>query len=281
MRIDLHAHSSISDGTDSPSQLVANAAVEGLEVVAITDHDTTAGWNEAATEASVQGIKLLRGIELSTNAASGDTVHVLAYLFDPTAAGLVAELERAPEQRRERIRRIVENLSADYNIAFENVAARVLPGSMFGKPHIAEELAALGIVPSNIHAYDSLLADGSRYEVDVERMSPVTAVRLITEAGGVAVIAHPRDGGRGQGLNHAEISELKDAGLFGLEVFHREHTESAREELLGIAKSLNLRVTGASDFHGTRKPNRLGENTTELDVLQAMLDTATSGMKLI
>jgi predicted metal-dependent phosphoesterase TrpH len=281
MRIDLHAHSSVSDGTDSPAQLVSNAAAAGLDVIALTDHDTTAGWAEAAAEAQLRGIKLLRGAELSTNAASGDTVHMLAYLFDPSAPGLTAELRRAPEQRRERIRRIVENLSADYDISFENVAARVLPGSMFGKPHIAEELAALGIVPSNLHAYDTLLADGSKYEVDVERMSPVTAVRLITEAGGVAVIAHPRDGGRGRGLNRAELTELREAGLFGLEVYHREHNESDRAELLGIAQSLDLSVTGASDYHGSRKPNRLGENTTQEDVLDAMLTAAKSGMELL
>jgi predicted metal-dependent phosphoesterase TrpH len=281
MRIDLHAHSSVSDGTDSPAQLVSNAAAAGLDVIALTDHDTTAGWAEAVAEAQLRGIKLLRGAELSTSAASGDTTHMLAYLFDPSAPGLTAELQRAPEQRRERIRRIVENLSADYDISFESVAARVQPDSMFGKPHIAEELAALGIVPSNLHAYDTLLADGSKYEVDVERMSPATAVRLITEAGGVAVIAHPRDGGRGKGLNLAELAELKEAGLFGLEVFHREHTTSARTELLGIAHSLDLSVTGASDYHGSRKPNRLGENTTQQDVLDAMLTAAKSGMDLL
>ena len=281
MRIDLHTHSSVSDGTDSPTQLVANAAAAGLNVVALTDHDTTAGWAEAATEAKLRDVRLLRGAELSTNSASGDTVHMLAYLFDPTAPGLTAELKRAPEQRRERIRRIVENLSVDYDISFDNVAARVLPGSMFGKPHIAEELAALGIVSSNLHAYDTLLADGSKYEVDVERMSPSTAVRLITKAGGVAVIAHPRDGGRGRGLDRSELAELKEAGLFGLEVYHREHTESARAELLDIAQSLDLRVTGSSDYHGSRKLNQLGENTTQQDVLDALLAAATSGMELL
>jgi predicted metal-dependent phosphoesterase TrpH len=281
MRIDLHAHSSVSDGSDTPTQLVANAAESGLDVIAITDHDTSAGWEEASIEANARGIGLIRGAELSTNAASGDTVHMLAYLFDPAAPGLLSELGRAPDQRHMRIRRIVENLSADYDISFDNVAARVAPGSMFGKPHIADELVALGIVRSNFAAYDTLLADGSKYEVEVKRMSPLTAVRLITDAGGVAVVAHPRDGGRGKGLNEEDFAELAEAGLFGFEVYHREHPEAARAELLAIADRLGLHATGSSDYHGTRKLNRLGENTTRPEVLDALLSAAKSGMGLL
>ncbi|MBH0022663.1 PHP domain-containing protein [Salinibacterium sp. SWN248] len=281
MMIDLHTHSAVSDGLDSPAELMRLGAEAGLSVIGLTDHDTTAGWAEASVAAQQQGIRLLRGAELSTTDARGGTVHMLAYLFDPNAPELLAELAKAPQQREDRVRAIIERLQQDFAVSFESITERAGVGTMLGKPHIAAELVAIGAVPTPRDAFTNILADGSKYLVPLIRMSPLTAVDLVQKAGGVTVIAHPRDGERGNGLTAAEIAELRDAELFGLEVDHREHTALARAELTALATDLGLRMTGSSDYHATNKPNRLGENTTERRVLDELLASATSGMGLV
>ncbi len=282
MTIDLHTHSSVSDGRDTPAELMRLGVEAGLTVIGLTDHDTTAGWDEAAVAAQENGIRLVRGAELSTTSASGETVHMLAYLFNPVAEGLLAELAKAPGHREARIRAIVELLQTDYAVSFESIVVRAGVGAMLGKPHIAAELVSIGAVPTSRDAFTSILADGSPYLVPLERMSPLTAVELVREAGGVTVIAHPRDGGRGRGLTIDEIAVLRDAGLFGLEVNHHEHSAEARAELTEIAKELGLQATGSSDYHSSNvKPNKLGENTTEPEVLQEMLERVASGVGLV
>ncbi|CAO1648934.1 PHP domain-containing protein [Salinibacterium sp. NYA9b] len=281
MTIDLHTHSAVSDGLDAPAELMRLGAASGLSVIGLTDHDTTAGWAEASDAAAQNGIQLLRGAELSTTDARGGTVHMLAYLFDPAAPELHAELAKAPQQRRDRVQAIIERLKVDFPVSFDSIVERVGEEGMFGKPHIAAELVAIGEIENPIDAYTSILADGSKYLVPLERMSPLTAVDLVRKAGGVTVIAHPRDGGRGTGLSHGEIAELRDAGLFGLEVNHREHSDQARSELTAIAADLGLQMTGSSDYHSTVKPNQLGENTTTPEVLDELLASATSRMGLI
>jgi len=281
MTIDLHTHSAVSDGLDSPAELMRLGAKAGLTVIGLTDHDTTAGWAEAGIAAQQHGIRLLRGAELSTTDAQGGTVHMLAYLFDPTAPALSAKLAKAPQQREDRLRAIVELLKPDFAVSFESIAERAGAGAMLGKPHIAAELVAIGAVATPRDAFTEILADRSKYLVPLERMSPRTAVELVREAGGITVIAHPRDGGRGTGLSHDEIAELRGAGLFGLEVNHREHTYHARAELTTIATDLGLRMTGSSDYHSTVKPNQLGENVTRSEVLNELVGSATSRMGLI
>lgn len=281
MIIDLHTHSAVSDGLDAPAELMRLGAEAGLSVIGLTDHDTTAGWEEASVAAQQHDIRLLRGAELSTTDARGGTVHMLAYLFDPNSPELNAELAKAPQQREDRLRAIVERLKEDFAVSFEAIIERAGEGVMLGKPHIAAELVAVGAVNTPRDAFTTILADGSKYLVPLVRMSPLTAVELVEKAGGVTVIAHPRDGGRGTGLSATEIGELLDAGLFGLEVNHREHSDQARSELTAIAADLGLRMTGSSDYHSTVKPNRLGENTTTPEVLEALLAKTTSGMDLI
>ncbi len=265
--IDLHAHSTVSDGTDPPAGLVAAAVRAGVDVVAITDHDTTAGWVEAEAAARELGIALVRGAEISA-VADGISVHLLGYLYDPTDAKLLAVTERTRSARAERARRIVERISADHALTWDDVEAQAGPGATVGRPHIADALVARGLVVDRSEAFDTLLHGRSRYYVPYYAPDAEEAVRLIRAAGGVPVMAHPAASGRGRVVADRVIRRLADAGLAGLEVHHRDHTTADRERLTGLATSSGLLVTGSSDYHGTGKPNRLGENTTAPEVLE-------------
>lgn len=266
MRIDLHAHSTVSDGTEPPAELVRAAAAAGLDVVALTDHDTTAGWDEARAQAARSGIDLLPGMEV-TCASGGVSVHLLAYGTDPQAPGLLAEITRAREARRRRARTMVERISEDYPVTWEDVQEHVGEGATVGRPHIADALVAAGVVPDRSAAFSDILTGHSRYYVPHYAPDPVRAVELVLEAGGVPVFAHPLASARGRVVSEEVFEDMADAGLAGVEVFHRDNPPEARERLLAFAKLRGLLVTGSSDYHGAGKPNRLGENTTAPEVL--------------
>ncbi len=268
MRIDLHTHSFASDGTDAPAEVVRQAAAAGLDVVALTDHDTTRGWAEAAQAAPAVGIALVRGIEISCSAARGISVHLLGYLQDPEHAALVAETEAARDSRQERARRLVERVSRDFPLAWEDVLAQLGPDATVGRPHIADALVARGHVPDRAAAFESLLATRGPYYVPYRAPGAVAMVRAVRAAGGVPVLAHPFAAARGRVVPDRVIEEMAGAGLAGLEVDHRDHTDADRRRLRAMAASLRLLVTGSSDFHGAGKPNRLGENLTEPDVFE-------------
>jgi 3',5'-nucleoside bisphosphate phosphatase len=269
VRIDLHTHSHVSDGTDAPRELVAAAARAGLDVVALTDHDTTAGWAEAAEAAVEHGVALVPGMELSCRAA-GTSVHLLSYLHDPDAAGLLAEAERTRTARTDRAHHMVRLLSADYDIAWADVEAQTEPGTTVGRPHIADALVALGHAADRSAAFATVLSADSPYYVPHHAPDAVRAVELVREAGGVPVLAHPAASRRGAVVPEDVIRRMVDAGLAGLEVDHRDHDRSQREHLRDLAQSLGLLVTGSSDYHGAGKPNRLGENTTSPEVMAAI-----------
>ena len=273
MRIDLHTHSNASDGTQSPAEVVSSAAESGLDVVALTDHDTTAGWVEAAEAAAQEGIALVRGIEVSCS-YEGISIHLLGYLQDPTAPGLLEELGRARESRENRARRIVERLARDVPLTWDDVLKQVKPGATVGRPHIADAMVAKGIVASREVAFAEFLYDGSRYYLSHYAPDPVKAVRLVVEAGGVAVMAHPFASGRGFVVKDAVIEAMAAEGMAGLEVYHRDHTGAEVQHGLDLAASLGLFVTGSSDYHGQGKPNQLGENTTDPVVLQQIEELA-------
>ena len=182
MRIDLHTHSYVSDGTQPPGDVVASAAQAGLDVVALTDHDTTAGWEEASAAAVRHGIGLVRGIEISC-ARDGISVHLLGYLHDPTDAALLAELERSRSSRHTRAERIVRKLSADVPITYEEVLETAAPGATVGRPHIADALVAKGVVATRDDAFADYLYTGSPYHASHYAPDPVTAVRLVNAAG--------------------------------------------------------------------------------------------------
>jgi predicted metal-dependent phosphoesterase TrpH len=271
VRVDLHTHSRVSDGTESPAELVAAAARAGLDVVALTDHDTTAGWDEAAAAAREHGVALVRGAELSCR-AGGTSVHLLAYLHDPDDAALRAESERIRTSRVDRARRIVERIAVDHPLTWQDVLAQTQPGTTVGRPHIADALVAVGLVADREEAFATMLAAGSPYYVPYYATALADGIRMVRDAGGVPVLAHPGAATRGTVLSDDAIRAAARAGLAGLEVDHRDHTPAQRARLAGLAAELGLLVTGASDYHGTGKPNRLGENLTDPAVLAALVD---------
>jgi predicted metal-dependent phosphoesterase TrpH len=274
VRIDLHTHSNASDGKQSPADVVQSAAEAGLDVVALTDHDTTAGWDEAAVAAKQHGIALVRGIEISCQ-HGGISIHLLGYLQDPAAPGLLEELERSRESRETRARRIVERLSQDLPLSWDDVLEQIEPGATVGRPHIADAMVAKGIVTSREAAFADYLYDGSPYYISHYAPDPVLAVRLVGQAGGVAVMAHPFAGARGPVVDDSVIEAMSTAGMAGLEVHHRDHNPDQVRHGLDLAASLGLFVTGSSDYHGDGKPNLLGENTTDPVVLQRIESMAT------
>jgi predicted metal-dependent phosphoesterase TrpH len=265
--IDLHTHSTVSDGTQPPAVVVAEAAAAGVDVVALTDHDSTAGWDDAAAAAAEHGIALVRGVEISC-ARWGTSVHLLGYLLDPTSPGLLAEMERSRGSRESRARRMTERLGEDYPITWDDVLEQVEDGATIGRPHLADALVAGGSFADRDAAFATVLHRSSRYHVAHYAPDPADAVRLVLEAGGVPVLAHPFAHTRGRVLDDETVEELVEAGLMGLEVDHRDHDDEARRRLREIAGVHDLVVTGSSDYHGTGKQNVLGENGTRPDQLE-------------
>jgi len=263
VRVDLHAHSTASDGTDRPSELIQAAADCGLDVVALTDHDTVAGWDQAAAQARLAGMTLVPGAEISCQ-AEGISLHLLAYLFDPTHAGLSAEMARTRDDRVPRAQAMVRLLAeAGHPITWEDVLAQVEPGATVGRPHIADALVAAGVAPNRSSAFEHLLHNNSPFYVTHYAADPAEAIRLVREAGGVCVFAHPGAYRRGRVVPEDVIHSMADAGLDGLEVDHRDHDRATRDRLRTLAEERGLLVTGSSDYHGMGRENRLGEHLTD------------------
>ncbi|MGO4384176.1 PHP domain-containing protein [Specibacter sp. RAF43] len=275
MRIDLHAHSNISDGTQPPAGLVAAAAAAGLGVLALTDHDSTAGWAEALAAAREHGLGLVPGMEISCKTAEGISVHLLAYLHDPAHPGLLEEITKAKDARLSRAERMVERLAEDYPLNWDDVSAHVAPGATVGRPHIADAMVAAGIVADRSEAFANILTSHSRYFVSHYAPDPVLAVALVRAAGGVPVFAHPVASARGRVVASGIFDDMIDAGLLGLEVDHRDNPPEGREWLRALAAKRGLLVTGSSDYHGAGKPNLLGENLTTPQVLERILAAGT------
>lgn len=274
MLIDIHTHSSASDGTELPADLVRSAAAAGLDVVALTDHDTTSGW-AAAAAALPGGLTLVRGAEISCQ-IDGVSLHLLAYLFDPLHEGLAEELGMAFDDRTPRAKAIVAKLGeAGHPIVWQDVVDLIEPGATVGRPHIADALVAKGVVADRSTAFTELLHNDGPFFVDHYYVEPVRAVELVRAAGGVPVFAHPAASHRGRIVDDSVIGKLAAAGLAGIEVDHRDNPPEERVRLRGIAADLGLLVTGASDYHGTGKPNLLGENTTDPEVFAALVEQAT------
>lgn len=275
MRIDLHTHSTASDGTQPPAEVVRSAVEAGLDVVALTDHDTTAGWAEAAEAARRYGIVLVPGTEVSCS-YHGVSVHLLSYLQDPAAPGLLTETERARESRRHRAERMVELVAADYpRLTWQAVLDHTSAGTTVGRPHLADALVDLGYFPDRDTVFRDVLTERSPYYVPHYAPDPVTAVRLVREAGGVPVFAHPLASRRGRTVGEDVVEAMVDAGLAGLEVDHRDHDPEQREHLRALARRWDLIVTGSSDYHGDGKPNRIGENLTAEEEYLRILEQAT------
>lgn len=260
--IDLHTHTTCSDGTDSPRELVNKAIVQGLEVLGITDHDSTSGWEEAAQ--TLRGsLKLALGAEISCLTHDGISVHMLGLLFDPLHAEMQQVLEETRDGRLPRMRKMIEKMRSEgMDISIEDVVSAMPDGATMGRPHLADALVAKKIVKSRDEAFVELLHNDSRFYVSHAAPTPAEAIALIRKAGGVAVIAHPFASHRGQILMAEDFSNLVAAGLNGIEVDHRDQNPDERAMLRVIARELDLVVTGSSDYHGTGKLNSLAENHT-------------------
>jgi predicted metal-dependent phosphoesterase TrpH len=274
VRIDLHCHSTASDGTDSPAELVRNAAAVGLDVVALTDHDTTRGHAEAVA-ALPEGLTLVTGAELSCR-VDGVSMHMLAYLFDPEEPDLLAERELVRDDRVPRAQGMVAKLNAlGVPVTWEQVRRIAGDGSV-GRPHVASALVELGVVPTVSDAFtQEWLADGGRAFVEKHETDPFEAIRLVKQAGGVCVFAHPAAAKRGRTVPESAIAEMAAAGLDGIEVDHMDHDADSRARLRGLAAELGLLVTGSSDYHGSRKTVALGEYTTDPEVYGEITRRAT------
>ncbi|MCX4746902.1 PHP domain-containing protein [Kitasatospora sp. NBC_01287] len=279
MRIDLHAHSNASDGTDSPAELVAAAVAAGLDVVALTDHDTVSGHAEAAAAVRAlpagSRLTLVPGAELSCR-VHGISLHLLAYLFDPAEPAFARERELARTDRFRRARIVVERCQElGAPITWEQVE-RIAGEGAVGRPHVASALVEAGVVATVSEAFSpAWLADGGRAHVPKHETDPLTAVRLVRAAGGVPVFAHPGAAKRGRTVSDQVIADLAAAGLGGLEVDHTDHDQLTRDRLRALAAELGLFTTGSSDYHGSRKTVRLGEFTTAPESYQELLSQAT------
>ena len=280
-RIDLHCHSTASDGTLTPAQLMIAGAAAGLDVMAITDHDTTGGWADAAA-ARPDGLRLVRGAELSCRwFGSGRPIalHLLAYLFDPAEPRLAADLAQLRNDREQRAEKIVMKLRADgVPITWSEVHGYAAGGSV-GRPHIAQALIRAGLVRTTNDAFASRWL-GARYFVPKTDLDVFEAVRAVREAGGVTVFAHPRATSRGRVVPDRLIEELAGAGLFGLEADHEDHSPAEQAHVRALADQLGLVVTGSSDFHGTHKTVQLGAFTTASEAYEKIA-AAASGVPVL
>lgn len=261
--IDLHAHTTCSDGTDSPRGLVNAALAQGISVLGITDHDSVAGWKEAA-QALRGDIQLVGGAEISCLTESGTSVHMLGLLFDGTNQEMLTMLETTRDDRVPRMVKMIELLNnSGIEVTMEDVKEAMPDGATMGRPHLADALVKRGVISSRDEAFQELLHNDSKFYVSHLAPTPEEAIVQIRKSGGVSVIAHPFASRRGESLQAEAFNSLVDAGLNGIEVDHRDQNGEERKRLRAIARELNLIVTGGSDYHGTGKLNSLGECVTD------------------
>jgi 3',5'-nucleoside bisphosphate phosphatase len=281
MRADLHVHSNASDGTDPPAEVMRRAALAGLDAVALTDHDTTAGHAQAR-RALPGPLILVPGMELSCrldDPARGkpgrgeQSLHLLAYLFDPDDPELATETRRIRDDRVLRARAMVDRLiDLGVPISWDDVAA-VAGTAVVGRPHIARAMAASGAIASPEQAFTpDWIADGGRAYVGRYALDPVRAIALVRSAGGVAVLAHPR-ANRALLVGDEQIADLAAAGLAGVEVFHPDQPDPA--SLLGLTRDLGLIATGGSDDHGSLTGHRIGSHIAAADAYERLIAQAT------
>lgn len=257
---DLHTHSLISDGTTTATEIVAEAASLGLEGIALTDHDTIDGWDEAREAAATHGIDFLPGIEVTTKYASKSR-HLLGYGIDPGFAELFTALEEVQVSRLGRARAMVDLVAKDYAITWDDVVADS-PAVTVGRPHIADALVEAGYSLDRSAAFNDILFPGSKYYVPTYAIDTIEAIRLVRAAGGVAVLAHPVAFRQASPTPASAVYSFAAAGLYGIELDHPENREDWLPPMREAAAKCSLVVTSSSDYHGAGKPNRLGERTT-------------------
>jgi predicted metal-dependent phosphoesterase TrpH len=262
LKIDLHTHTSYSDGTDTPAELINKALAAGISIIGLTDHDSISGWQEA-TNALRVGISLVPGAEISCQTSDGISVHILGLLFDSNNSELMDTLEKTRENRHGRMEKIIARINeAGIDITMNDVLEQLSDGATLGRPHLADALVKKGIVASRDEAFTQMLHNNSKYYVSHYSPTPEAAIKLIKAAGGVSVIAHPMASHRGRTISQETFGSIIQAGLDGIEVDHRDHSPDEKLQLIQLASESNLVMTGASDYHGNGKLNTLGEYTT-------------------
>jgi len=280
VRIDLHTHSTASDGTESPAEVVRAAVAAGLDALALTDHDTSHGWAEAAEAADEVGLTLVRGMEVSTR-YEGRGVHLLAYLPDPSYEPLDRELRAILEGRSSRVPAVVRRLrELGVEIDMDDVLTAAGPTAALGRPHIADALVTLGAVADRNEAFATLLGAGKPAYVDRYAAPLRELIPIVTAAGGVSVVAHPWGRHDHSTLDRDDLAKLADLGLAGIEVDHQDHDPQTRAQLRAVARELDLVVTGSSDYHGLGKTDHpLGCNTTSPDDFARLLELAAEASR--
>jgi predicted metal-dependent phosphoesterase TrpH len=278
--IDLHAHSNRSDGTFTPAEVVRLAAERELNVVALTDHDTTDGLDEALATGREVGVEVVPGVEFSAEYL-GTSIHVLCYWPDAHDPALVEELRRLRDTRLRRGELMVEKLQAlGLPITFDRVR-EIAGGGNIVRPHVAQAMVEAGVVATEKEAFDRYIADGGPASVPKHALDPVDAVALIRGAGGVCVLAHPGMWGDQTSVPDELIERMAGAGMGGLEVDHCDHTPEQRVYYGALAGRLGLIATGGSDCHGARyDPVRLGSALTSPDAYAALRSLATSASRI-
>jgi predicted metal-dependent phosphoesterase TrpH len=273
--IDLHTHSLASDGTDTPGELINKAHAKGISVLGLMDHDTVAGWDEA-TSYLRPGMSLVLGSEISCQTSDGTSVHMLGMLFDRENTALAEVLSTTRDNRLTRMNRIIGRLNeAGFEITIEDVLAQLAPGATLGRPHLADALIAKKIVASRDEAFTELLHNNSKYYISHYSPTPEDAIKLIKQAGGVAVIAHPLASLRGRTVSIDSFKSMVEAGLDGIEISHRDQSEDERQLLREVVEQYGIIATGSSDYHGNGKLNELAEFTTtpeDFEALEAKAD---------
>lgn len=272
-RWDLHCHTVYSDGTATPEDLVSQAKLAGLQGVAITDHDTTAGWEDFRSASKSSNMPVIFGSEITAE-DSGVFVHMLAYQYNPQDSLIVSMFALTRKRRFERTKRMVEKMSHDFPITWDDVLSQAKLGDLttIGRPHIADALVKAGVFQTRSEAFAGPVSTRGPYYIPTPSPNVREVIEAVKHAGGVVVIAHPADPQRNRVLlSDAQIISFAAAGLDGLEVYHRGNSKDQRQRLLALAQKCDLLVTGGSDWHGSGKPNRLGEETTSSDVVSEIL----------
>jgi hypothetical protein len=276
LKIDLHTHTTYSDGTDNPSELINKALAAGITIIGLTDHDSISGWQEA-TNALRSGISLVPGAEISCQTLDGISVHILGLLFDSSNSELMNTLKKTRENRHSRMEKIIARINeAGIEITMNDVLAQLSDGATLGRPHLADALVKKGVVASRDEAFTQMLHNNSKYYVSHYSPTPETAIGLIKAAGGVSVIAHPMASHRGRTISLETFGSLIDSGLDGIEVDHRDHSPAEKIELISLASGSNLVMTGASDYHGNGKLNSLAEYTTKPEQWEKLEERANA-----
>ncbi|PRI10863.1 PHP domain-containing protein [Leucobacter massiliensis] len=265
---DLHTHSVHSDGTTRPAEIAREAARLGLAGFALTDHDTVDGWDEAREAAAAAGIGFVPGIEITTKHA-GSSRHLLGYGIERGSGELFEALAEVRTARRERAREMVRRVAADYAIDWGMVLGEEDERTV-GRPHIADALVAAGYFADRSTAFAEVLHPGSPYYLGTHAIDTAEAIRMVRAAGGVAVLAHPAATRQRRAVTPQELRELAGAGLWGVELDHPENRADWLPPLAEAAAALGLAVTGASDYHGAGKPNRLGERSTDAALVERL-----------